>query len=61
LYGAGPVTHDRSRVATLEFDPAAAGAGHLDLDLAGAPVGFADPILFRIPRAMLTSGAPAGP
>jgi hypothetical protein len=59
-YGAGPVVHNRGRVATLEFDPAAAGAAHLDLDLAGAPVGFADPILFRIPRAMLTEAGLGG-
>jgi hypothetical protein len=62
LYGAGPVTRERGRVATLEFDPAAAGAGEfLDLDLAGGPVGFADPILFRIPTGMLLQPPLGGP
>jgi hypothetical protein len=51
-FGAGPVTHDRVRVTFLEFDRPV-DAQYLDLDLAGAPVGFADPILFRIPEHMI--------
>jgi hypothetical protein len=60
-FGAGPVTHDRARVTFLEFDTPA-NAQYLDLDLAGAPVGFADPIRFRIPEHMITAegaGVPA--
>lgn len=54
-YGAGAVTLDRPRYVMLEFDGAALKAGHLDLDLDGGPVGFTDPILFRIPGDALLS------
>ena len=53
-YGSGPVTTDLKRFGLLEFDRAALTAEYLDLDLDGAPVGFADPILFRIPKDMMT-------
>ncbi len=49
-YGTGPVTHDRARVTFVAFDPAAFGAGHLDLDLDGGSIGDITPILFRIPK-----------
>ncbi len=52
--GAGPVAHDRPRVTSLEFSQAAADGQYIDLDLAGSPVGFTDPILFRIPTHMVT-------
>lgn len=52
--GAGPVTPDRARVTGLEFDPAAMATEYLDLDLDGGPVGWADPIRFRVPRRMMT-------
>lgn len=53
-FGRGPVTHDRVRVTNLTFPPAAISQS-LDLDLDGAPVGFADPILFHIPAHMVTA------
>jgi len=51
--GAGEVTKGHPRIAVLQFDMDAASGGHLDLDLDGAAVGFADPIRFRIPQKML--------
>jgi hypothetical protein len=53
-YGSGVVTPNRPRYAMLEFDQAALKVGHLDLDLDGGPVGFTDPILFRIPGNALS-------
>ncbi len=53
MFGAGPVTHDHMRTAMLEFDRGNGGTEYLDLDLDGEPVGFAEPIYFRIPRNML--------
>jgi hypothetical protein len=50
-YGAGPVTADYCRVTNLEFE-GNVPPRYLDLDLDGGPVGFADPILFRIPAEM---------
>ncbi|MBN9518537.1 hypothetical protein J0H58_08465 [bacterium] len=54
-YGTGPVTHDRARLTFVAFDPAAFGAGHLDLDLDGGSIGDITPILFRIPKEVWES------
>jgi hypothetical protein len=51
--GAGAVTRDRPRLTAFQFDVAAPGVEHFDLDLGGAAVGFTDPILFRIPGRMI--------
>ncbi len=53
-YGPGPVTPELKRFILLKFDRSTLAAEYLDLDLDGAPVGFADPILFRVSREMMT-------
>jgi hypothetical protein len=52
-YGAGPVVAGCYRITLLEFEGNPPGL-HLDLDLDGGPVGFAEPVLFRIHNEMLT-------
>ncbi len=59
--GTGSVTRERPRVASLWFDPAALSGLYLDLDLEGAPVGFTDPIRFRISGEMMVTIAPGSP
>ncbi|MDY3554322.1 TIGR03067 domain-containing protein [Gemmata sp. JC717] len=58
-YGAGPVLPDQARMTFLKFDRAVQSAEYLDLDLDGAPVGFQEPILFRIPKEVLGARTPA--
>jgi hypothetical protein len=59
-FGTGPVTADCYRITFLEFE-GVPPAHHLDLDLDGGPVGWTDPILFRIPADMPTELFPGTP